>query len=174
METLAAGELVADEHEADITPSAPRPRWPWIAGTTLSGLGLVVAGYLTYEHYTSSTTLNCPAGGGIVNCFKVTTSQYAAIHGVPVALLGLMFFAVMIGLQSRPAWASASPGVRVGRLLWSLTGVCTAAWLVYAELFELHAICVWCTAVHVICILLLGLTAFGTAATGSLALADDD
>jgi uncharacterized membrane protein len=172
METLAAAELVANEDE--VGPCARKPRWPWIAGTTLSGLGLVVAGYLTYEHYTASNTLSCPAGGGIVNCFKVTTSQYATIHGLPVVVLGLVFFAIMIGLQSRPAWASTSPGVKAGRVLWSLAGVGTAAWLVYAELFKLNAICLWCTAVHIICILLFGLTAFGTAAAGSLALADDD
>jgi uncharacterized membrane protein len=133
-----------------------------------------VAGYLTFEHYTASTTLNCPAGGGIVNCLKVTTSQYATVHGLPVVVLGLVFFAVMVGLQSRRAWASTLPGVRTGRMLWSLAGVGTAAWLVYAELFRLNAICMWCTAIHIICILLFGLTAFGTAATGSLALADDD
>jgi uncharacterized membrane protein len=170
METMAACELVANED----APPPHKPRWPWIAGTTLSGLGLAVAGYLTYEHYTASTTLNCPAGGGIVNCLKVTTSQYATIHGLPVVVLGLVFFAVMIGLQSRPGWARTSPGVRTGRLLWSLSGVGTAAWLVYAELFKLHAVCLWCTAVHVICILLFGLTAFGTAATGTFALADDN
>jgi uncharacterized membrane protein len=166
---VAACELIED----DVAQAARKPRWPWIAGTTLSALGLVVAGYLTYEHYTASTTLNCPAGGGIVNCLKVTTSQYATIHGLPVAVLGLVFFAVMMGLQSRSAWASTSPGVRAGRVLWSLTGVGTAAWLVYAELFRLDAICLWCTAVHIVAIVLFGLTAFGTAATGSLALADD-
>jgi len=147
-------------------PPGRRPGWPWIAGTTLSIIGFGLAGYLTYEHYTSSTTLNCPAGGGVVNCLKVTTSPYATIHGLPVALLGLIFFAVMIGLQSQRAWASASPGGRAGRLLWSLTGVGTAIWLVFAELFKLHAICMWCTAVHVVSLLIFALTAFGTAATG--------
>ena len=81
----------------------PAPQWPWIAGTALSVIGLGLAGYLTYEHYTSSTSLSCPAGGGMVDCLKVTTSQYSKIHGMPVALLGLVFFAVMIGLQNRPS-----------------------------------------------------------------------
>ena len=155
-------------------PSPLERRWPWIVGTALSALGVGVTGYLTYEHYTSSTTLNCPAGGGMVDCLKVTTSQYAAIHGVPVVVLGLIFFGVMIMLQSRRAWAQTSPGVRAGRLLWSLAGVGTAIWLVYAELFKLHAICMWCTAVHIISLLLFGLTAFGTAVTGSFPGADTD
>jgi uncharacterized membrane protein len=155
-------------------PSPLERRWPWMVGPAVSVLGLGVTGYLTYEHYTASTTLNCPAGGGIVDCLKVTTSQYAAIHGVPVAVLGLIFFGVMIMLQSRRAWAQASLGVRAGRLLWSLAGVGIAIWLVYAELFKLHAICMWCTAVHVMALLLFGLTAFGTAVTGSFAEADTD
>jgi uncharacterized membrane protein len=170
MEAVKTCELAADE----AWPSPLERRWPWIVGTALSVLGLGVTGYLTYEHYTSSTTLNCPAGGGIVDCLKVTTSQYAAIHGLPVAVLGLIFFAVMIGLQSRLAWAYASLGVCASRLLWSMAGVGTAIWLVYAELFKLHAVCLWCTAVHIIALLLFGLTAFGTAVTGSFPGADTD
>jgi uncharacterized membrane protein len=153
--------------EEDFEPAVPR--WPWIAGTALSVIGFGVAGYLTYEHYSSSTSLSCPAGGGIVNCLKVTTSQYAKIGGVPVAVLGLVFFAVMIGIQSRPAWASTSPVMRIGRLLWSLVGVGTAAWLIYVELFKVDAVCLWCTAVHVIAVLLFVVTAFATAATADLA-----
>ncbi len=35
----------------------PRPRWPALVGTAASLAGLGVAGYLTYEHYTGSTSL---------------------------------------------------------------------------------------------------------------------
>ena len=37
------------------------------------------------------------------------------------------------------------------------------AYLVYAELFRIDAICLWCSAVHVITALLFGLVCFGTA-----------
>ena len=40
--------------------------------------------------------------------------------------------------------------IRAARLVWSLAGVGTALWLVYAELFKIDAICLWCSAVHVI------------------------
>jgi uncharacterized membrane protein len=158
---MESDELAADEEQYP----APYPRWPWLAGTILSVLGLGLAGYLTYEHYTSSTSLSCPAGGGIVDCLKVTTSHYSRIHGIPVVVLGLVFFALMLGLQSRPAWASTSSALRIGRLVWSLVGVGTAAWLIYAELYKLNAVCLWCTAVHVVSLLLFVVTAFGTAAT---------
>jgi uncharacterized membrane protein len=143
----------------------PGPRWPWRIGLGLCILGLGIAGYLTYEHYTASRTLSCPAGGGVINCFKVTTSGYSKMDGVPVAVLGLVFFAVMAVLQSPPAWRSPNRALRAGRVGWSVVGVATALWLVYAELFKLDAICEWCTAVHVVSLLLFIVTAFGTAAT---------
>jgi uncharacterized membrane protein len=149
-----------------VTP-ATRPRWPAAIGLTLCGLGFAVAGYLTYEHYTSSTSLSCPAGGGAVNCLKVTTSVYSKIHGVPVALLGLVFFTIMAVLQAPPAWRSDRLAVRAARVLWSGVGVATALWLIYAELFKIDAICLWCTSVHILTILLFISTVFGTVATAS-------
>jgi uncharacterized membrane protein len=141
------------------------PWWPSLIGTTLSVLGLGVAAYLTYEHYTGSKSLSCPAGGGLINCLNVTTSIYAKIHGVPVAVLGLIFFAVMLVLQSPPAWSSPSRLLRAGRVVWSLVGVGTAVWLVYAELVKIRNICLWCTSVHIISLLIFLSTAFGTLAT---------
>ena len=145
--------------------ASARPRWPAAVGLTLCGLGFAVAGYLTFEHYTSSTSLSCPAGGGAVNCLKVTTSIYSRIHGVPVALLGLVFFAVMAVLQTPAAWRSQRRELRTARVLWALVGVATALWLIYAELFKVDAICLWCTSVHILTLLLFVTTVFGTVAT---------
>ena len=159
-----------DEQVGDPTP----PRWPWIVGLTLAILGFAVAAYLTYEHFTSSSTLSCPATGGIINCFKVTTSKYSKIMGIPVSVLGLIFFAVTIAAQTPQAWASRSPWIRFGRIAWQALGVLTALWLVYAELFKLHAICLWCTAVHVLSLLVFITTIFGTLATAEPAPFDDE
>ncbi len=148
------------------------PRWPAVAGLVLCAIGFAIAGYLTFEHYTSSTTLSCPAHGGAINCFKVTTSSYSMIGGVPVAVLGLVFFAVMAVLQSPPAWRSPRLDVLAARVGWSVVGVATALWLIYAELFKVEAICLWCTAVHVITLLVFVTTAFGT--VSSLALREQE
>jgi len=147
--------------------------WPPTVGLILCGAGFGVAGYLTYEHYTGSTSLSCPAGGGFVNCLAVTTSIYDNIHGVPVAVLGLVFFAVMAGLQSPPAWRSPRWEIRAARIIWTLAGVGTALKLVYDELFKLDAICLWCTSVHVISLLLFISTVFGTLAVASPPPPDD-
>ena len=143
------------------------PRWPWIAGLALSLLGLADAVYLTYDHYSGTAPAAC-AEHGAVNCALVTTSVYSKIHGVPVVNLGLAFFAVMVVLQLPVMWRSYNPVVRIGRLLWCLVGVGTAVWLVFAELVRLQHICLYCTAVHVIALLLFIVTVFATAATAPL------
>jgi uncharacterized membrane protein len=116
---------------------------------TLSVVGLCVAAYLTYEHYSSSSSLACPDTGAI-NCLKVTTSSYSSFLGVPVALLGLLFFVAMVPLSLPVAWRSANPWVSRARLVAVLGGVVFVVYLIWAELFQVDAICLWCTAVHVI------------------------
>ncbi len=139
------------------------PRWPGIVRTVASVAGLGVAGYLTYEHYTSSSTLAC-SDNGVVNCLKVTTSSYSAVAGVPVAVLGLVFFAVMLVLQLPPMWRHPEPAIRIGRLAWAVVGLGTVLYLLYAELFAIDAICLWCTSVHVLTLVLFGTTVYATSA----------
>ncbi len=140
----------------------------------LSGTGLAVATYLTLAHYTTPTVLSCPENG-IVNCTKVTSSSYSVEHGVPLVLAGLGFFVIMLGLQLPVAWRSARPVVRWARLAWAAVGAVSVLWLIYVELFSLDAICLYCTVVHALSILLFGVTVMGTAMTPpDLSLTDDD
>ncbi|HTU39095.1 MAG TPA: vitamin K epoxide reductase family protein [Acidimicrobiales bacterium] len=137
------------------------PRWPGIAGTIVCVLGLGVAGYLTFEHYTSSSSLAC-SDNGAINCLKVTTSSYSSVAGVPVAVLGLVFFVVMLALQVPAMWQRPERWVRVARLVWATAGVGTVVYLLYAELFAIDAICLWCTSVHVLTVVLFGTTVYAS------------
>ena len=76
----------------------------------LALLGLGVSVYLTYEHYSTSATLACPDTGAI-NCVKVTSSSYSELAGVPVALLGLLYYVGVVALCLPVAWRAASPWV---------------------------------------------------------------
>ena len=125
------------------------PRWAGLVGTAASLAGLGVAGYLTYEHFTGSTNLAC-SDKGVVNCLAVTTSAYSKVAGVPVAVLGLVFFAIMVILQLPPMWRRTNRLIRWCRLGWSVVGVGTVVYLLATELFRIDAICLWCTAVHVL------------------------
>ncbi len=51
-----------------------RTGWPAMVGTAACVAGIGVSAYLTYEHYTGSTSLVC-SDKGIVNCLAVTTSR---------------------------------------------------------------------------------------------------
>ena len=141
---------------------AEAPRWLASASLALGLAGLAVATYLTVEHYTASKTLACPETA-VLNCQKVTTSAQSVVLGVPVALLGLLFFIALVPLCLPLAWRSAHRAVRWGRVLFALIGACFVLYLIYAELFVLDAICLWCTAVHVITLALFAVIALGTA-----------
>jgi len=136
----------------------------WISwlGLGLAALGLAVATDLTIAHFTTPTILVCPETG-IINCAKVTTSSYSEILGVPLAVLGLGFFGAMFILQLPPLWRSDQRWLLWGRLALAISGVGMVFWLVYVELFRLNAICLYCTASHVLAFLLFVTTVIGTA-----------
>ncbi len=133
----------------------PGGRLGW-AVLSLSVAGVLVSIYLVYEHFTGSSSFACPETG-TVSCVKVTTSTYSTLAGVPVALLGLGFFLAMTAASWPRFWSN--PAVRRARLLAAAVGVVFVLYLVWAELFRIDAICLWCTAVHVITVVLFALLA---------------
>lgn len=113
-------------------------------GAALAALGVSI--YLTIEHYDQGITLACPENSTI-NCAKVTTSKWSVVAGEPVAVGGLAYFAVMtivLVLSLRSVFWSAAAVLGAG------AGVVGALYLVGVELFAVDAICLWCTAVHVL------------------------
>jgi uncharacterized membrane protein len=138
--------------------------WIGLAGTALALAGLGLSAYLTAAHYTTAATLACPEHGTI-DCAKVTTSSYAVQHGVPLAVLGLVFFAVSLALHVPPLWARGDRWLRATRVAVATVGAAAVLWLLWVELFRLDAICLYCTGVHLVTIALFVLTGIGTAAT---------
>jgi uncharacterized membrane protein len=124
-------------------------RWAPLSSTVLCLAGLAASAYLTVEHYSSSPSYACPVSATI-NCIKVTTSKYSELLGIPVALLGLLFFLGMTVLCLPVTWRSESPWPPRLRLAGSTLGVAFVVYLVWAELFRIEAICLWCTGVHVV------------------------
>jgi uncharacterized membrane protein len=119
----------------------------------LALIGLALSLYLTVEHYGSSALLACPESATI-NCVKVTSSQWSVIAGVPVAVLGLIYYVVMVALTAPPAWRIGA--LRPVRLVGAVAGVVMVIYLVYVELFDVNAICLWCTGVHIATVALFG------------------
>jgi uncharacterized membrane protein len=140
---------------SNATTRGPVPRWAQYTTLTLSIAAAAVASYLTVTHYGDPAALACP-DTGVVNCTLVTTSSWSVFVGVPVALLGLIWSLVMVGLTLPRTWRNASVVFDRARLAASGLGAVAVLYLVYVELFRIGAICLWCTAVHVLAVCLFG------------------
>src|ERR1700761_6124017 len=104
----------------------------------LALIGAGIAGYLTWVHY-GHLKIVCLSGGG--GCEKVQSSSYAELAGVPVAVLGLIGYVGFLVCLLLPREESA-----LAAAFLSLVGFGFSAYLTWAELFRIHAICQWCVA----------------------------
>jgi uncharacterized membrane protein len=103
----------------------------------LALIGLAASGYLTWVHYAELE----PICSGISDCERVQSSDYGELAGVPVALLGVAgYLAVAASLWLRPEVTA----------LLAYIGVGFSAYLTWAELFRIEAICQWCVASAVV------------------------
>jgi uncharacterized membrane protein len=146
---------------------AERGPAPWLQITTfvlaLAGLGVSI--YLTIAHFTESALAGC-SESGLVNCTKVTTSAESYVFGIPVAVLGLAFFVFGVVIMSPWAWRATRREIHLARIASLVVGIGFVLYLLYAELFTIGSICLYCTSVHVITFVLFVLTAFAAAAWG--------
>ena len=84
----------------------------------------------------------------------MTTSPQSEIFGIPVAMLGLVYFVPMIALCLPVAWRSTDRRIHLARLILSIVGVGMILYLLIAELFIIKAICLWCSSVHLVTFIL--------------------
>ena len=115
------------------------------AAIACSVVGLAIAGYLTYVHYAGISPV-CEIAHG---CEKVQTSEWSKLAGIPVAVLGLIGYAVIFVSLFVPGEEALIVGA-----LTALVGFGFSAYLTYRELFTIDAICPWCVASAVVMTLL--------------------
>jgi uncharacterized membrane protein len=139
----------------------------WLQLTTfalaLAGLGVSI--YLTIAHFTESALLGC-SESGLVNCTRVTTSPQSYVFGIPVAVLGLAFFVFAVAVMSPWAWQAARREIHLVRIASLVVAMGFVLYLIYAELFIIGSICLYCTSVHAITFVLFVLTVAAAAAWG--------
>ena len=104
--------------------------------------GVLLAAYLTLHHYGVIGTLACGTG----SCEKVQTSRWASFLGIHVAIWGLLYYVLLFAVSLAAAHDRFTDDPRLSLALLGLTGwgVLFTAWLIYLELFRIHAICRWC------------------------------
>jgi uncharacterized membrane protein len=117
----------------------------------LAALGVALAGYLTYLHY-SGTTPPCSIKGN--PCSQVQKSRYSELAGVPVALIGLLGYIVILGSLLAPE----SERARFATMALTLGGLGFSAYLTYREVFTLRKICEWCVGSAVLMTIMMGLS----------------
>jgi uncharacterized membrane protein len=104
--------------------------------------GLFVATYLTLYKLGLIGTMSCAVG----SCETVQLSRWATLLGLPVAVWGagyyaLVFALALAGVHGRLA---ESRGIALALVLLTGWGLLFSAWLTYLELFVIDAICQWC------------------------------
>ncbi|WP_225993862.1 vitamin K epoxide reductase family protein [Actinomadura rudentiformis] len=147
--------MMAQQVEGRDTSAAKapaRPLWFMLSAWVLTLAGLGISIYLTISHY-DEKALVCSASG-TVDCHAVTTSKYSELAGIPLPLLGLGFFVSFVVLITPFALRSQNPLFRWGRLAATGVGMVFVIYLVTVELALLQKICLWCTGVHAVTVLL--------------------
>jgi uncharacterized membrane protein len=125
-----------------------------VAAAALAALGgLAISIYLTVVHY-AAIPLVCTTTG-IVSCERVLGSPYSVIagSGLPTSAAGIAWFAVSGVLAVLQLGHPRSPGLVRWHLVWSVAGLGTVIFLVFVEIVQLGAICIWCTSAHALVVM---------------------
>jgi uncharacterized membrane protein len=134
--------LVGEGQLAAVNMSSAQ-RVQWLI-RVLCVLGICVAGYLAWTHLTGTD----PYCGIAHNCADVQNSSYSEVAGIPVAIIGLVGYAVLLALNLLRGHTDREVEFYLPVLGFgvALIGVLYSAYLTYLEAFVIHAWCYWCVA----------------------------
>lgn len=115
------------------------PKWlPWII-LVAAVLGFGDSAYLTIQHYQGTT----PPCAILEGCEVVTTSRFAKILNIPVALLGSLYYLAIIILAVNFLDTKKDKiMITLVHLTW--VGLLASLWFVFAQFVILDAICLYC------------------------------
>ena len=102
-------------------------------------IGFLDAVYLTVQHYLGFD-LNCPITG---SCSEVLNSPYAILAGIPISLLGAVYYLSIIILTT--AYLDAGkPALLKWAAYLTVPGFLAALGLLYLQFFVIEALCFYC------------------------------
>ena len=127
----------------------PRQRIVRVVLVVLALAGSLISFYLTLTHYRDLIP-PCYVTSG---CESVVTSRYATVLGIPLALIGTLYFVVMFYLGIALTTGHRGLVVRAYDLL-AFGGVLAAAALVLLQAVVLRAYCTFCLAIEAIVLLI--------------------
>ena len=135
-----------------------------MAVALLAFVGILLASYLTYEHWqiANGGATSCSVNA-VFDCDPVLHSPYASVLGIPLAVLGLAGF---VAIEILVLWRFLfieRPVTRVAPLLLAglcVGGVALGTYLTALELFVIHALCPYCVSSFVVMVVLSGVLAW--------------
>jgi uncharacterized membrane protein len=102
-------------------------------------LGFADASYLTIEHFRGVI----PPCTIVSGCEVVLTSAYSFILGIPVSLLGAIYYLIiLVGVFS--FIESKKTGLLKLALLLTVFGMVFSLWFLYVQIFILGSYCLYC------------------------------
>jgi uncharacterized membrane protein len=117
----------------------------------LAVCGIAVSSVSLQHHYATSKTAYCEIGETF-NCDIVNRSEYSSVFGIPVALIGMLGYAALVGLATVYRERRETP---VMLFSGAAAGLVFALYLTY---IEGHVLGVWC----ILCLSSLALIATTT------------
>lgn len=122
-----------------------------IAVFALTGLG--ISTFLAW--YDIVTPKGVCSLTGFFGCSEILSGQYSRVGGVPTALLGAIWFIVVL-------WLAIVVGRDEARMIyllaWSLLAIPGVSVLIYIELIVIGALCPFCTSAHLLGLAIVILT----------------
>ena len=112
-----------------------------IALVALAIIGLLVSVYMTIYKITSNDSMCI----GSKDCSVVNASRYSEIYGIPVAVIGLLGYAVILTvllLERNPGFFKQNGAMLLFGL--SLTGFLFTLYLIFLEIALIKAYCPFC------------------------------
>ncbi|KNC48389.1 vitamin K epoxide reductase [Thecamonas trahens ATCC 50062] len=120
-------------------------------------VGMATSVYLLRMHYAPEVAAHgvCEVNS-VLSCVAVNTSKYSELFKIPVALLGIFWFAVVTAVAAHLVLVGYDTAIVIGLAGWSATGAATVVYLVAAEL-ALGKICLACTLVQFLSLAVMAL-----------------
>lgn len=132
-----------------------------IAISIIAIVGFADATYLSVEHF-MGVIPPCSITGG---CEKVLTSSYAVVLGIPVSLVGSVYYLLivigsLIFLESKHVAKLEKHNSEILRISLFLTipGFLASLWFTGAQIFIIHSYCAYCLGSAIITTVLFVLT----------------
>jgi uncharacterized membrane protein len=115
--------------------------------------GIAIMGYLLSLHFSVEEGAFCNLGEGL-SCDIVNKSEYAKIAGIPISLLGLLYF---MGVLVAVLWRYERTTLKA-IAFFSVMFLGPSLYLSYIEFFVIQNICIFCEISKVLMVAIIGIS----------------